>query len=107
MFDNLIKYIYFVMIKKLIREKIHMIYQNIYNYYIEQNIIDAYQTLKKKKKIKRDIFYLNSYIIFIIEFYSKEQIKNNINKNENVLISISTNDYLIIYLFNLLKNTEK
>ena len=98
MFDNLIKYIYFVMIKKLIREKIHMIYQNIYNYYIEQNIIDAYQTLIKKKKIKRNILYLNSYIIFIIEFYSKEQIKNSINKNENVLICINFYKWLFDYI---------
>ena len=40
------------------------------------------------------------------EFYSKKQINNNINQNKNIWISISSSRFVIIYLFNLLKDSE-
>ena len=92
--------------------------QNKFNYNIEKNIIDAID-INKKRNIKNvfDIFKIQKQkkennikhfsILWITEFYSKEQIKNNINQNKNVWISICSHNFVIIYLFSLLKDAEK
>ena len=115
---NCINIIYCFIIKKIIREKIIMDRQNKFNYNIEKNIIDAININKKqniknpldkfkieKQKKENTIKYLG--ILWITEFYSKEQIKNNINQNKNIWISVCSNNFLIIYLFNLFKDAEK
>ena len=112
-FDEIcMKIIYCILIKKIIREKLLM--KNKFNYNIEQNIINAYQlikegeikTNKKNKKNTKEYSPTNS-IIWMTEFYSKEQINNNINKNQNIWISISSSRFVIIYSFNLIKDSKK
>ena len=105
-----IKIIYCVLMKKIIREKLLM--KNKFNYNIEQNIINAYKLIeegkiKTKRKNKNNKEYLPKYsIIWMTEFYSKKQINNNINQNKNIWISISSSRLVIIYLFNLLKDSK-
>ena len=107
-FNNFAKIIYCYIIKKIIREKYFMDKNNKYNYNIEKNIIDAYHTLKSKelKKSNNNNTSLYSPILWITEFYSKEQIINNVNKNENIWISLSLDQLVKIYSLKLLKDKE-
>jgi len=104
------KIIYCFLMKKIIREKLLM--KNKFNYNIEQNIINAYKLIgegkiKTKKCKKKAKLYSPKYsIIWMTEFYSKKQINNNINQNENIWISISSSWFVIIYSFNLLKDSK-
>jgi hypothetical protein len=54
---------------------------------------------KRRKIWKKEETNQKFSIIWIIEFYSKEQIKNDINKN--IFISISLGGYVIIYSLNI------
>ena len=107
-FNNCVKIIYCYIIKKIIREKCFMDKNNKYNYNIEKNIIDAYHTFKSKKSKKKNNNNTSLYspILWITEFYSKEQIINNVNKNENIWISLSLDQLVKIYSLKLLKDRE-
>lgn len=80
--------------------------QNKYNYYIEQNILNAFNITKQKKERRKNKG-LYSFILWITEFYSKEQIKMNLNQNKNIWISICSNNCVIIYSLNLIKDDKK
>ena len=94
-------------IKRLIIENIHEIneiqqlkYKNI----IQQNISLAQRDFELLKKKKTKIWNKNVDKIFkllwIIEFFFKEEIKKDIDKK--IFISITLKGYVIIYLFNFL-----
>ena len=109
-YSRCVKIIYCFIIKKMIREKFFLDKHNKYNYNIEKNIIDTYHIMKSKElKIRNydNNTSLYSPILWITEFYSKEQINNNVNKNENIWISLSSDQFVKIYSFELLKNKEK
>ena len=78
-----------------------------FNFYIDENLINAYESMNNKKPKKhnkeRDID-SNTKIMWITQFYSKEQILNK--KNENIFIAIDQLDFVIIYEFDF-KNNEK
>jgi len=96
--------IYFILIKKIIREKLLM--KDKFNYNIEHNIINNYKSLKEInfKFRSKNKHKTNKYTIkWITEFYSENQINN---KNRNIWISISTTGLVIIYLLNLLKDSK-
>jgi hypothetical protein len=102
--------IYYRIIKNLINEYFYLIKQNtisIYTASIRQNIFNAMKEIKyKRRKIwKKEETNQKFSIIWIIEFYSKEQIKNDINKN--VFISISLGGYVIIYSLNISMDSNK
>ena len=98
-------FIYYFIIKRLIIENIHEIneiqllkYKNI----IKQNISLAQRDFELLKKKKTKIWNKNVDKIFkllwIIEFFFKEEIKKDIDKK--IFISITLKGYVIIYLFN-------
>ena len=95
--------IYSLIIKRLICEKIQLTKQQRADNMaeIEENIeYSASFELKKKRKRNRDKWIKKFKILWITEFYSKEKIKNNIDKN--TYISVASDNYIIIYLFNFL-----
>ena len=105
-FEICMKIFYCILMKKIIREKLSI--KNKFNYNIEQNILNVYKLVKEKKlklqrKLKRE--YLPKYsIIWMTEFYSKKQINDNLKKNKNIWISITSSHFIIIYSFNSLKD---
>ena len=105
-----ILFIYCILMKKIIREK--AIKHDKYNYYIEQNIKNFYNSLKegkfklKIKNIDNKIISQNYSIRWMTEFYSNKQIINNQNQNRNIWISVSSSGLAIIYLLNLLKDSK-
>jgi hypothetical protein len=84
--------------------------KNKFNYNIEQNIINAYKIIKegkmkrKRKKNNNKEYFPQYSIIWMTEFYSKKQINDNIN--QNIWISLSSSGFVILYSFNLLKDSE-
>ena len=95
--------IYCLIIKRLICEKIQLTKQQRADNMaeIEENIeFSASFKLEKKRKRNRDKWIKNFKILWITEFYSKEKIKNNIDKN--TYISVASDNYIIIYLFKFL-----
>ena len=97
--------IYYFIIKRLILEYIHKIngiQSSKYKNTILQNISLAqkeFEYLRKKKRHKRQEHKIFK-IIWIIEFYFKEEIKSDIDKI--IFISITLEGYVIIYSFNFL-----
>ena len=104
---EIVKLFYCHIINSIIKEKKIMIKEKKFNYYIDENLINAYERMKHKKPKKhnkeRDIN-SNTKIMWITQFYSKEQILNK--KNENIFIAIDQLDFVIIYEFDF-KNNEK
>ena len=99
---------YCILMKKIIREKLLM--KKKFNYNVEQNIIKIYNLLKEKKfKLKKKSNRKNCpkySIIWMTEFYSNKQINDNLNKNRNIWISITSSQFVIIYSFNLLEASK-
>ena len=84
-----------------------MIKNNNFNYYIYENLINAFEFLKSnknKKNNKKKDKYEYSRIMWIIPFYSEKQILNK--KDENIYISIDSNDNIIIFFFDFKKNNK-
>jgi len=104
-------YIYYHIIKRQFFENLDLSEENNSDLkkIIKENLLVAKENIKirkrKKKKEKRKIIY--SRILWIIEFYFKEQIKNDIDKC--IYIGITLEGYIIIYMFSFLieKNNEK
>ena len=94
--------IYFQIIKRFISEKYYLINEHKYeiNNNIEQNLNNAKEYLEfRKKAIPKELKNNNRFrIICLIEFYSKNQIKNDIDKN--YYIGITIQGHVIIYLLN-------
>ena len=94
--------IYIHIIKRFISEKYYLINEHKYeiNNNIEQNLNIAQEYLEfKRKAISNEIKNKNTFrIIWIIEFYSKKEIKNDIDNN--YYIGITVQGHVIIYLLN-------
>ena len=103
--NKICKYIYYRIIKSLITEYIYLIKEfNKSNYIntIEKNILEAMKEINDEEKYKKS--YKKSFIIIeIIEFFSKDQIKNDIDKT----IYISITGYVIIYSLNFDESLRK
>ena len=110
-----IKKIHCLIKKKIIKEKIKMDKENKFNYYIEKNIIDSFDMNKNEKEIIIEISEKNKNktkikdgsILWITEFFSMDQIKNNINQNKNIWISVCSYNLIILFSFNVRNDTEK
>ena len=102
--------IYHFIINRLINEYLHIIngiQKSKYKTIIQQNIsfaqkkfeyLKANKNLINKKQKNKDMKKKIFRILWITEFYLKEQIKNDIDKN--IFISITLEGYVIIYLLN-------
>ena len=105
--------LYCIIIKALIKEYEDIIKKkkiSKYELIIEQNILHAQLVIKKNKlknnkKVREREESINR-ILWIIQFYSEEQIKNNIDK-KNIFISIDRNDNVIIFKINYSNDLNK
>ncbi len=102
-------YIYYYIMKRLLFENLDLSEENNCKFKknINENLLVSKINVKnrkiKKRKDKKIIFR----ILWIIEFYFKEQIKNDIDRC--IYIGITLDGYIVIYMFNFLieQNKEK
>ena len=107
---NINNYTYFLMIKKIIKESLGFIEENNNLGNIKKDIEIAKKLLYYKESIKTDKHFLcprkkNIRIKWITHLYYKDEIKNDIDKN--IFITISSNGYICLFLFNIALSTLK
>ena len=107
---NINNYTYFLIIKKIIKESLGFIGENNNLENIKKDIEIAKKLLYYKESIKKDKHFLcqrkeNIRIKWITHLYYKDEIKSDIDKN--IFITISSNGYICIFLFNIALSTLK
>ena len=101
-------FIYFRIIKRFISEKINLIKENKSDNIndIEQNLFYAKKIIefKKNKIYNEDKYIKKCRILWIIKFYSKHQIKNDLDNN--YYIATTSENNIVIYLFKFFSNLK-